>query len=69
MNIGAVMRLYLDNRQINPVLNEHYLKQEVFGDWENSMLEISFRFTSLGVPRGRAVGIQIGFRSASERQF
>ena len=62
-------RLYLDKRQINPVLNEYYLKQEVFGDWENSMLEISFRFTSLGVPRGRAVGIQIGFRSASERQF
>ena len=45
------------------------IRQEAFGDWENSMLEISFRFTSLGVPRGRAVGIQIGFRSASERQF
>ena len=50
-------RLYLDNRQINPVLNEYYLKQEVFADWENSILEISFRFTKLGVPDGWAVEI------------
>ena len=54
-------RLYLDNRQINPVLNEYYLKQEVFADWENSILEISFRFTKLGVPDGKAGEIQIGF--------
>ena len=58
---GGFPRLYLDKRQINPVLNEYYLKQEVFGDWENSMLEISFWFASWGVPRGRSVEIQIGF--------
>jgi len=55
--VDVFPRLYLDNRQINPVLNEYYLKQEVFADWENSILEISFRFTKLGVPDGWAVEI------------